>query len=482
MAFTPSESLTDAQIDRGLRLVVKDGLATEAMSSLTGGTFLVAMALYLGASNIQIGFLAALPLLANVFQLLAIWLVQKYNNRRSISVICSLIARFPLLVIAVLPFAFSSTTSLKVLILLLFLHYAGGAVVGASWNSWMKDLVPSQRLGTYFSHRTRKIQLLNVTLSLAVALILDHIKLHYPAYEMSAYSVMFLLGGGFGLLAVYLLSRTPEPRSVEMHGQFFQLILKPLRNKNFRNLMVFNTAWAFALNMATPFFSVYMLKDLALPISYIITLNIVSQVFGILFIKIWGRYSDAFSNKTIISICAPVYIICLMGWSFTSIASISMPLLFLIHILSGISTSGINLAVTNIGLKLSPRKDAIVYIAAKNMITAFIPALAPILGGLLADFFAGHELRWNISWTGPQGVVNFQMLHLSNWTFFFAIGSLLALFSLQLLKRVNEEGEINRLVVRDHMLSQLRSRFRRKSALRMRHSIEDPITETNRRA
>jgi MFS family permease len=466
MIFPPAEQLSERQVERGLKLVVKDGLATEAMSSLTGGTFLVAMALYLGASNIQIGFLAAMPLFANVFQLLAIWLVQKYNNRRAISIICSVVARFPLFIIALLPFAFSGGTSLKVLIFLLFLHYAGGAVVGASWNSWMKDLVPSNRLGTYFSQRTRKIQVLNVTLSLVVALVLDHIKLNYPSYEMMAYSVMFLLGGAVGMFAVFLLSKTPEPKSVEMQGQFFKLILRPMRNRNFRNLVIFNTAWAFALNMATPFFSVYMLKDLGLPISYIITLNIISQVFGILFVKFWGQYADAYSNKTVIAICAPVYILCLVGWSFTSISALSIPLLVIIHILSGISNSGMSLGINNIGLKLAPQKDAIVYIAAKNMITAFIPALAPVLGGLLADFFSNHELSWNISWNGPGGMKDWQVLRLSNWTFFFAIGSLLALISLQLLKYVQEDGEIHRVVVRAHMMNQLKAKFKERSQLK----------------
>ncbi|HSB91770.1 MAG TPA: MFS transporter [Flavitalea sp.] len=466
MTFTPSEKLTPSELERGLKLVVKDGLATEAMASLTGGTFLVAMALYLGASNIQIGFLAAMPLFANVFQLLAIWLVQKYNNRRAISIICSIVARFPLFVIAMLPFAFSGGTSLKILIFLLFLHYAGGAVVGASWNSWMKDLVPANRLGSYFSQRTRKIQVLNVTLSLVVALVLDHIKINYPSYEMVAYSVMFLVGGAIGMLAVVLLSRTPEPKSVKMEGQFFKLILQPMKNRNFRNLVVFNTAWAFALNMATPFFSVYMLKDLGLPISYIITLNILSQLFGILFVKFWGRYADQFSNKTVIAICAPIYILCLVGWSFTSMSSISIPLLVIIHVLMGVSNSGISLGINNIGLKLAPQKDGIVYIAAKNMVTAFIPALAPVIGGLLADFFSNHELRWNISWNGPGGLSELQVLRLSNWNFFFAIGSLLALLSLQLLKNVREEGEIDRVIVRGQMINQLKAKIKEGSQLK----------------
>ncbi|HEY8917675.1 MAG TPA: MFS transporter, partial [Chitinophaga sp.] len=77
MKLIPSESLSEAQVQRGLHLVIRDGLAAETMIVLTGGAFLTALALQLGASNFQIGVLAALPTFTNIFQLLAIWLVQR---------------------------------------------------------------------------------------------------------------------------------------------------------------------------------------------------------------------------------------------------------------------------------------------------------------------------------------------------------------------------------------------------------------------
>ncbi|WP_225975038.1 hypothetical protein [Anseongella ginsenosidimutans] len=101
--FAPSEELSEKQVNAGLKLLVKDGLAAEVMAALTGGTFLVALALSLGASNFQIGLLAALPTLANLFQLLAIYLIHKYANRKAITVICSVLARLPLLLISLLP-------------------------------------------------------------------------------------------------------------------------------------------------------------------------------------------------------------------------------------------------------------------------------------------------------------------------------------------------------------------------------------------
>src|SRR5688572_32006885 len=96
MNLRTSSHLSPQQVQSGLRYVVKEGVAAEIMVNLTGGTFLVAMALHLGASNFQIGLLASLPILTNIFQLISVWLVKKYRNRRAVSVITSFIARFAL--------------------------------------------------------------------------------------------------------------------------------------------------------------------------------------------------------------------------------------------------------------------------------------------------------------------------------------------------------------------------------------------------
>ena len=56
----PSVSLTPEQVRSGLSYVTRDGLFTEAMVAFTGGTFLVAMAMQMGASNVQIGILASM--------------------------------------------------------------------------------------------------------------------------------------------------------------------------------------------------------------------------------------------------------------------------------------------------------------------------------------------------------------------------------------------------------------------------------------
>ncbi|MCK4736447.1 MAG: hypothetical protein KAT65_28595 [Methanophagales archaeon] len=77
MRFAVKDTLTEEEIQKGLRSVIKDGLATQTMVTQTGGVFLVAFALKLGASDTIIGLLAAIPPLAQLIQIPAIYLVEK---------------------------------------------------------------------------------------------------------------------------------------------------------------------------------------------------------------------------------------------------------------------------------------------------------------------------------------------------------------------------------------------------------------------
>ena len=302
MNLKPVKNLSEDQLKSGLRLVVADGLSAEAMVVFTSGTFLTAMAIHMGASNFQLGVLAALPTFTTIFQLFSIWLVQKFKNRRAITVLCNFMARVPLIAIGVLPFLFTAGTSIEILIVMLFFQHIFGDIAGASWNAWMKDMIPGSKLGSFFSHRSRMAQTLNVTLSLATAIGLDYAKTHYPANEIMIYHFLFLAGGLLGMISVILLLRTPEPEASTIDGNLLFLFSKPLKNKNFRSLLVFNSFWAFALNLATPFFAVFMMKTMGLSVAYIIGLGIISQLSSIVSIKLWGRYSDRFSNKNIIAV------------------------------------------------------------------------------------------------------------------------------------------------------------------------------------
>lgn len=445
-------------------MVIGDGLATEAMTVFTSGTFLTAMALLLGASNFQIGVLAGLPTFTNIFQLLSIWLVGKFNNRRLVAVGCALLARIPLLVIGVM--ALTSKTSVHLLISLLFFYFFFGSIAGPAWNSWIKDLVPEDILGTYFGRRIRLSQILNVSLSIVLALLLDHLKKKGDGIELSVYALMFIAGGVVGITGAFILSRAAEPQGSLSDAQFVQRLRQPLTDGNFSRLLLFNAAWVFSLNLATPFFTVYMIKELNLPLSYIIILNSIGLVSSILTVRVWGRMADRYSNKTIIAVGGPLYVLCILGWCFAGIYTslwANLLLLLFINIGSGVATAGINLSMANIGLKLAPREDAIVYLSTQNIIMAIFSSVAPLVGGVLADYFTSRNLHITAQWTSPHVQKTFRILILHSWNFLFLIGAVLALLSLQLLTAVTEKGEVEKekvvRLVRHTIRSNLKETF-----------------------
>lgn len=462
MNLQPKETLTEDEIQKGLKVVIWDGLSSEVMTTFTGGAFLVSMALLLGATNLEIGILAALPMFTNIFQLLSIYLVGKYNNRRAVTVYCAFLARIPLIIVGILVLS-SAGSSVAVLIFFLFFYYLFGSIAGPSWNSWMKDMVPESMLGEYFSRRGRYNQTLNVVLSILLALLLDFINNFYKEFELQTYAIFFIVAGVIGSIGGYVLSYAPEPQSYLSNTRILALFKVPLANQNFTRLLIFNSAWVFAISLATPFFTVFMLKSLNLPISYVISLSIIAQLFSILTIRTWGRFSDRYSNKSIIAISAPIYILCIIGWCFVGIYTrlyLNIALLVALHIFTGIATAGINLSLTNMGLKLSPKKDAIVYLSVKNIITAVFSSLGPLFGGLLADHFAERSLTLNATWinAGASKVVRLVSLH--EWNFLFLIGAILALLSLELLSHVKEIGEVHKDVVRRIMRKSIKSNLK----------------------
>lgn len=463
MIFPPKETLTQEEVKNGLNTVLKEGMTTEAMVTLAGGTFMVAFAILQGASNFQIGLLASLPTFTNIFQLVSVFLIRRYNNRRAVSVICCILARIPMVLLGAMPFFFGGSAPVSLLLFFLFFYYFFGSVAGPSWNAWMKDLVPGDMLGTFFSKRSRYAQTLNVVLSIILAVLIDYLLRNAPQYELYVYATMFMMAGIAGLAAVALLARVPEPRSYLPNENILKMFVKPLRDNNFQRLLVFNSFWLFAVNIATPFFTVYMLKTLGLTLTYIIPLTILSQVSSIFTIGYWGKFADRYSNKTIISICAPLYSACVIAWCFVGIYTnliSNLALLAVIHIISGSANAGTNLALTNIGLKLAPSRDAIVYLSVKNIITSVFSSIAPLIGGYLADYYTLRQLRVVAEWSGPNLQKSFRLLLLHEWNFLFLIGAMLTLVALQFLPRVREAGEVHKSVVKRIIRASLKSNLR----------------------
>lgn len=478
MKFQVKDTLEEEEVQAGLRAVIKVGLASQSMITLTAGVFLIAFALKLGASNLVIGLLAAIPPLTQLIQIPAIYLVEKYRVRRAITVYASGLSRVFLLLIASIPFLFSLKVGLTFLVIGLLLHSAFIAASSCSWNSWMRDLVPQDRLGSFFSRQMSLAIGLSIPLSLTAGFYLDYWKKVFPHNELYSYSILFSLGFLAGIIGVYFISTIPEPRMkyLEEEPKILKLILQPFKDTNFKNLIMFLGSWNFAINLAVPFFTVYMLRRLQLNMSFIIALMVLSQIMNVTFLRLWGKFSDRFSNKSVLGVNGPLFIGCVFAWTFTTMPEkhiLTIPLLIGLHIFMGISTAGVTLSSGNIALKLAPQGQATSYLATNSLINSLAAGIAPIVGGKFVDFFARRELNLIFNWISPGKELTFQTLNFQHWDFFFFFAFLIGLYSIHRLTMVKEAGEVKEKIVIYEFLAEVRREMRSLSTVGgLRHMMQ----------
>jgi MFS family permease len=446
--------------DRTFRLVLYDALASEAMGTLTTGVFLAGFLVDLGASNVAIGVLAAVPFAVQFLQLPAVVLVERLRTRRAICAWSAAIGRSFLIAAAFAPFL-GARAGIILLIAAVALNQAAAAIAGCAWNSWMRDLVPETEFGRFFGRRAMATTALATVLALVCGLLIDRWKALLPAHPAYVYSCLFVASAAIGFYGVYLLSITPDqpmpPAGERMPGR--ALLAMPFRDHNFRRLMMFLGSWNFAANLAAPFFVVYMLKTVGYPMATIIVLTTASQLSNLAALGLWGNLIDRFSNKAVLGIAAPLFLLCTLAWSFTGLGWIQPAVFFVllaIHILMGVATAGVALASGNIAMKLSPPGQATAYLAANSVVSATCAATAPIIGGFLADFFARRDLSLGFTWKGSADAVTLQVLDFHAWTFLFGLASVTGLYSLHRLSFVRETaGTTDPLQVR-HLLMEAR--------------------------
>jgi MFS family permease len=462
----PKPTLSEQDISTGLRWLTWEGSVSLGFNSITTSGILVAFALALGAENLHIGILAAIPFITQIVQIPAIWIVEKFRRRKSIAVLSWLPAQLLWFPIALIPVFMMVPSDTAILLLLVFMTARGflNAISNSAWNGWIRDLVPQSILGRFFSRRMAFATLAGVVFSLGAAFFIDYWRTQVSEEStVFGYTYVLLFGAIFlGLASPFFMTLMPEPLMQPAPGpqpSLVQRISLPLRDANFRRLIRFLLFWGFASNLAIPFFAIHMLQRLELPISWVIALSILSQMLNILFLRVWGRFADRFGSKSVLSVGVSLYLLVILGWIFTTMPEryfLTVPLLVLLHIFAGIANAAVTLTVGTIGLKLAPQGEATSYLAVASLATNFGSGLGPLLGGFLADFFSLRQLNLTFTWIDPTSLIQLPALSIIGRDFLFGIAFLIGLGSLGILAAIKEEGEVGREILLQSLMSPMR--------------------------
>lgn len=433
------------QTIQGLRISIMEGAMAHIFANLTGSIFLPAFALLLGANAFQIGLLASVQFFATLSQLPGSVLVERLAHRKRIAVLFASFARLlwvPLIVFGVVTNLSAQKSGLLYLLIAVVVGYhLMAAVSGVSWLSWMSGLVPEEIRGRFFGLRNSVLGIMTILVTIGGGTFLDLFPDILPGIsQIYAFYIIFGLAVAAGMFSVVLLSRQPELyRPEPMTGKYFSFFFEPLKNTNFRRLIIFAIFWSFAVNFAAPFYVVYMIKDLKLSYTIISTLTVTSAIADLVGMGVWGHFSDQVGNRAIMILSAAMAAILPFLWIFTSPSVLSVFIFIpFLHLLGGFVVSGYNLTSVNLIFRTVPKERNSVYFALWTGSNGVMAGFGALAGGIAASTI---EL--------PLQVLDFEISFSSIFKVIFLISSCMRVFALVFLLKVREEkGEPIMRVVR----------------------------------
>jgi len=420
-----------------LKNSVYDGLFAHIFATLTGGVFLTGFALYLGMSDLMIGVLGSIPFLVTVFQLPTSYLLGKDGRKKKVTYWGAAIARFSWVLILMVAFIPSLSSSKKWLMILalFFLSHSCISCSYVSWLSWISDLVPDDFRGRFFGTRNMICGAAGMLAMMVFGNILDHLKNHSPEGLSVGFSITIISAVIAGALGLLFLNRISEPQVSRFYqGDSLGNILRRLfGERNFRQFLLFAIFWGFSVHFASPFFTLYFLRYLEFGYGFVALLGTISACADLLGMQVWGRISDKVRNKAVIQFAGWVAVFLPLAWVWVRPGDLVMPVI--LQVIGGGFWAGINLCTSNLLLRISPQENRPFFLSAYNIVAGVGAALGPIMGGLAAKYMVNLELE----------LVGFKMVPLQ---VVFLISTALRFISFQLFKYVHEpeEATIGQLV------------------------------------
>jgi len=369
----------------------------------------------LGATDLQVGFFAAIIGIGQLFQLIGVYIFDRTKTRKVLWV--ALVLAYRVLSFSVVGFAVyantqgTSSTLVWAMLAVLALGFSMAQMTANAWWSWMADLAPESTRGQFFANRQLAATVASLVGTLPVILI-DKIGTDAQGNYTDAADYVFI--GIFavctlsGIVDIIIHAFIPEPARLDRPdsltlGDTAQNLLEPMLDKHFRQFTIAMTFGAFSVMFWAPFVWPYLKDKTTIDIAY--SANLITTALAGLGMMIgsryWGVLIDRFGAKPIMAITysaglLSVYLL------FITPGNATWLVYTIGGLLAGFMWSGMNLAVPQLMLTLSPQKTRNSYVATYGVVTGLAtlagPLLAGVLGGMARDYFDGLSFQWRWPW------------------------------------------------------------------------------------
>ena len=378
------EAKENLEKEKTMKLSIKEGAAASVMGGV-GESYITPFALVLNANNAQIGLLGSLSgFLGPLSQIGGSRLMEKFSRKKIFvaGVALQAFMWIPMLMLGILMNKNILTSALPYFLIIFYSLYAIlGSIGGPAWFSLLGDIVPEKIRGKYFGKRNAVSGTVALLTTLGAAFLLDYFKT--KGILLICFSVLFAIASIARFISAGLLKKHYEPKLKLNEGyyfSFFQFLKKAPKN-NFGKFTIFTFFFYFAVQIAGPFFTVYMLKHLGFDYLIFTLVTLAQSLVSLLTFRLWGKFSDKYGNLTTLKICSLIIPFIPIAWIFSPSP---IYLILVPQLISGLAWAGFNLSASNfIYDTVTPTRRGIC-VAYFNLMNGIGTFIGGIIGGFIA--------------------------------------------------------------------------------------------------
>ena len=271
---------------------------------------------------------------------------------------------------------FTGTATPGMLIPLFILNSVPIAILAPVRDSWLASLVPGHSMGRYFSIRSIITSIAYLGTFYAMGYMLDMFGGNAP----QGFAIIFLAAALAMFINTVLYKKAPAPAKEEPDDGFnFQDFLGEAKQGNLGAFVLFLSFFTIGVNLASPFFAVYMLRDLNLSyLTYTIILSTeyIARIVTALF---WGRYADRAGSLKVLRLCSNLIPIVPLMW----ILARNPIHLVVIQLISGSLWAGFDLCSATFIYRSAPGPRRLKYIMYQKSLNTLAIAAGNLAGTYL---------------------------------------------------------------------------------------------------
>ena len=365
-----------------MRLSLLEGVFWAIMTGFCEA-YVAPFALYFHASNQQMAFLLTLNYLVGALgQIIGAAAVDYFHNRRRLCVIFSALQGLAIIPLFVLPQLLPENWGDDAIVFFWGVVLFGLNLNIPPWTSLMGDIVPINSRGDYFGRRNR----INVGVIFGASLLaVTALTLTQKAGHLfTGFGIIFGTAALARFISAYLLSRHYDPPYTASIGLSlgWRDFVSKIRHTDFGRFAIFYACIIGSVTVASPYFSVYMLRDLHWSYAGFIVNNAAFMAGQTLLVRRWGQLGDRHGNRCVLGYTCSILI------TIPTLFAISQNYYYLlgVQVLAGIAWAGFLLAGQNYLLDCVPTAERARATSYLGLVVGFCSFCGgPIFGAFLAN-------------------------------------------------------------------------------------------------